>query len=314
LATPLWNWLQRSVFSEFRPPDALRPLATAQRDAPDGLSVTWLGTAGFIVRSATTSVAIDPYLTRVPLASLLLRPLRADDAELARKLPSRLDAVLCGHSHYDHLLDAPQAAWQSGATLYGSRTTCAYGRQAGLSPERVVAVGPQGGTFKVGDLEVRFVPSLHAALFCGHVPFPGETPQPPTRPRVWDFRMGGAFGIFVRGAGVSLYHNGSADLVDMALAGEHADVVLLGLAGWQSTERYLPRLLGTLRPRVVVPAHHDAFFAPLDAGVRLLPGIQFARFLEQTASIVPGARVLAPLYEETVCVPRRGEPYLVPRR
>lgn len=307
------SWLQRRVFAEFRPPAALRPFSSPLRDAPDGLRVTWLGTAGFVVQSATTTLMIDPYLSRVAPGALLTRPLCADMAAIARHTPCKLDAVICGHSHFDHLMDAPAIAQMSGAELIGSATTCAFGAAAGLAKEQMRCVPSDGAHLSVGDLTIRMAPSRHARLFCGHVPFAGFVHGAPTRPRFWHYRMGGAFGVFVGNGAVSLYHNGSADLVDVALRGEQVDAVLLGLAGWKTTPGYLPRLLSILRPRLVIPSHHDAFFAPLEAGVRLLPGVDFPRVLAELERIVPGARLIAPLYSETVCIPRVAEPYLLRR-
>jgi hypothetical protein len=56
---------------------------------------------------------------------------------------------------------------------------------------------------------------------------------------------------------------------------------------------------------------HDAFFAPLKAGVRLLPGVDLPRVLAELERLLPGARLIAPLYSETVCIPRGAEPYLL---
>lgn len=284
----------------------LRPSGARPSAESRGLTVTWLGTASFLVESRTTRLAIDPYLTRASFGTLLTRALAPDPVELERHLPSRLDAVLCGHSHFDHLLDAPWIAQRFSARLYGSSTTLAFGRAMNVPSPLLVDVPEQGASFTIGDLEVSFVPSKHAKLFCGHVPFPGKVDQAPVRPRFWDFRMGGAFGIFVRGAGVNLYHNGSADLVDAALSHERADAVLLGIAGWKKTPEYLGRILATLEPRVVIPAHHDLFFTPLDAGAWLLPGVDFPRFLAGVEHVVPRATIVAPNYREPVWIAPEG--------
>ena len=78
--------------------------------------------------------------------------------------------------------------------------------------------------------------------------------------------------------GTTVYHNGSADLIDTELGGAHADVLLVGLAGRQATRGYLERLVHALSPKVIVPTHHDAFFAPLAWGVHLLPNVDLDGF------------------------------------
>ena len=268
------------------------------------MRIRWLGTAGHVIEAAGTTIAIDPFVTRPGLLRLL-GPVAPDDDAIARRLPARLDAVLCGHSHFDHLLDAPRIAARTGARLVGSRSTIAFGRAECLPEDRLIEVPPEGRTLTLGALEVRFVPSLHGRILFGHVPFPGEVTARPVLPRrAWDYRMGGAFGILVRAPGASLYHNGSADLVDAELAGERADVLLVGLAGRGSTRGYLARLCGALRPRAIVPTHHDAFFAPLDEGLHLLPGIDLPGFAAEARGLAPSATLVTPAYDEVLAVPQ----------
>ena len=290
------------IFPRWRPRPELRPQTA--RPTGEGLAIRWLGTAAHVVSSPTTTLLLDPFLTRPSLGEVW-RPLRSDVAALDRWLPDRIDGVLCGHSHFDHLMDAPAIALRSGAVLAGSRTTCAFGRAHGLPAERMIEVPATGRSFSIGDLDVRYVPSLHGRILLGRVPFPGEVDgPPPTLPaRAWHYRMGGAFGVLITWRGLTVYHNGSADLVDAQLEGTRADVLLVGLAGRQATPDYLGRLTGLLDPELVVPTHHDAFFAPLERGVHLLPGIDLDGFVTETRSRAPAARVVTPDYGEELWIP-----------
>ena len=99
-------------------------------------------------------------------------------------------------------------------------------------------------------------------------------------------------------AGVRIYHNGSADLVDAELEGERADVLLVGLAGRKATRDYLERLIGALSPEIIVPTHHDAFFAPLEAGFHTIPGMDIDGFVSEARRIAPRARVAFSDYGE----------------
>src|SRR5205823_10941887 len=124
---------------------------------------------------------------------------------------------------------------------------------------------------------------------------PGEIARVRRRAlRVHEYRDGGALGILVRAGGTTVYHNGSADLVDAELEGKRADVVIAGIAGWRFTPAYVERLLTILRPKLVVPTHYDAFFSPLEDGVRLLPGVDLHAFVAEVRRIAPGVRVVAP--------------------
>ncbi len=303
--SPLWY---ERLFPRFRPKRELRPQGSG---AGWGARITWLGTAGFVIESRETTLLVDPFLTRPGLLGSV-RPFVPNDVAIARHVLAspghashrRIDAVLCGHSHYDHVADAPRIAKLTHAKLVGSASTCAWGRAEGLDEQQLVRIPPTGAVVRFGDIEVRFVPSRHGKVLFGKVPFPGEvrgTPSPPKR--IWHYRMGGAFGLLIRAPGVTLYHNGSADLIDAELEGEHADVLLACLAGRKGTENYVGRLVSALSPKLVVPTHHDAFFAPLERGLHLLPGIDLDGFVSEVRTRVPDATVITPEYEEPICVP-----------
>jgi L-ascorbate metabolism protein UlaG (beta-lactamase superfamily) len=279
------RWARRS---DLRPADA----------GGGGARLRWLGTAGYVMEIGEVTLLIDPFVTRPGLGKLL-RGLVPDEDAIRKWIPARADAVLCGHSHYDHLLDAPAIARRTGAVLAGSRSTCAFGRAAGLADDRLIEVPPEGARLTFGPVEVRFVRSLHGRVAFGRVPFPGDAPPAPRLPaRAWEYRMGGAYGIFIRAPGVSIYHNGSADLIDAELGGLRADTVIVGLAGRRATPRYLERLCGALAPSLIVPTHHDAFFFPLEQGVRLLPRIDLDGFVREAARAAPRARLVVPDYQD----------------
>ncbi len=276
-------------------------------DAPseDAVRVRWLGTAGHVVQTATTTVLLDPFLTRPGIRRMIARPLRSTPDAWARWVPEKVDAVCCGHSHYDHLLDAPGIALRTGATLIGSGTTIQFARAEGVPESQLEEVPPEGRVVRIGDVEVRFVPSLHGRIALGRVPFPGEVKQPPRLPaRAWHYRMGGAFGVHLTTPFGRLYHNGSADLVDAELEGLKAETLLVGLAGRFATRDYLKRLVEALEPELLVPTHHDAFFGPLEAGLRHLPGIDLSGFVSEAHVLAPRAAFVAPTYGDVLHVPR----------
>jgi L-ascorbate metabolism protein UlaG (beta-lactamase superfamily) len=294
--------LYERLFPRFRPRRELRPQGSG---AGASLRLSWLGTAGFVVETNETTLLVDPFLTRPSLARVARR-IVPDDLAIARHVPRRVDAILCGHSHFDHVADAPRIAKLTKAKLVGSASTCAWGRAEGLPESQLVRVPARGAVVRFGDIEARFVPSRHGKIALGRVPFPGEVKGTPRTPaRVWHYRMGGAFGLLLRAPGVTVYHNGSADLIDAELDGERADVLLACLAGRKGTENNVARLVSALGPRLVVPTHHDAFFAPLERGLHLLPGIDLEGFVSEVFLRAPEASVITPDYEEPICVPAK---------
>ncbi len=287
----------------------LQPFVALPEHAPrstsgEGVRVRWLGTAGHVIEGRTASILLDPFLTRPSLLRTAASRLVSRADALAAYLPTRIDAIVVGHSHYDHLLDAPSIARRTGALLFGSRSTCSFARAEGVPEAQLREVPREGGTFEVAGARVTFVPSLHGKIALGRVPFPGEVRSPPRVPaRLHEYKMGGAFGLLVEIDGTRVYHNGSADLVDAELAGHRADVLLVGLAGRRGTRGYLERLAAHLDPALIVPTHHDTFFWPLDRGVRLLPGVDLPGFFADAARVAPRARVITPDYEDILVVP-----------
>jgi L-ascorbate metabolism protein UlaG (beta-lactamase superfamily) len=89
---------------------------------PIGLTATWLGTAGFRFDYQGHTLLIDPYVTRIPIGRFLRRKVTRPDATAIARWTERADAILVGHTHFDHALDAPAIAKHSGCKVYGSRS------------------------------------------------------------------------------------------------------------------------------------------------------------------------------------------------
>ena len=240
------------------------------------VTVRWLGVAGFAIEAGEDTLLHDPYLSRPGLLATLFRRYVPDEAVLAPLLASgspapelgRADLVLIGHSHFDHLADAPWIAEHNGATVVGSSTTVAISRGYGL-PEAQVRRADPGDRFTLGAFEVRVIESRHAEIFFGRPPIPGEVTEPPSWPlHAWSFKLGDARGYLVthRPSGLRLlllssagYHRPAIDA--LAAEGVTVDVLLTSVVG--GPDDFARVLLETFHPRIVVPQHFDDFFVPL---------------------------------------------------
>jgi L-ascorbate metabolism protein UlaG (beta-lactamase superfamily) len=256
----------------------LRYLATARRQhvsdkltaqqlatplpLPAGLELRWIGTAGFRLEYQGTVLWIDPYVTRLPLGQLIRRRVvPSDELAIAREI-DRADAVLVGHTHFDHALDVPAIVRRTGATAYGSPSLDHLMHLHGLSATVVEA----HRDYEVGSFRFHFVPSVHSKLQLGlGVPYSGEltcehldelTPQA--------YKCGQVWGICIEVAGMRFYHQGSADLLEDEIRDKGVDVFLCGISGRRFTKNYVERIVRALQPQMIVPTHYDDFFRPRD--------------------------------------------------
>jgi L-ascorbate metabolism protein UlaG (beta-lactamase superfamily) len=256
--------------------------------------VTWLGTAGFSIEHDGTTVLIDPYLTRASIPSLIAAPLRSDPAAVARHAP-RADAIVAGHTHFDHVLDVPAIARATGARVFGSRSCAALCQSAGVPNAQVVdvesAMRGEPHRAEVGPFSLRFIPSVHSAFLLGRIPFPGDISDCDQLPlRTHRYRCGAVFGVELRVADKTLYHLGSADLLD-ARAPRNIDLLLMCVAGWTTTPRFTDRVMRAFTPRAILLSHWDNFLSPMSEGARMLPAMQLPRLVEGLTRVDPSVRI-----------------------
>jgi L-ascorbate metabolism protein UlaG (beta-lactamase superfamily) len=265
-------------------------------ELPPGLSLQWLGTASFAIRSQGTTLITDPFVSRHPLPHVArAKPLRADVDAVARLLPPA-DAVLVGHAHFDHALDIAPLVRRDRCPVYGSRSVRHLLGLEGLAPyaREVVPHEP----FEVGPFRITFVPSLHSKLLLGlAVPSGGELTCAHTEQLTSKaYRCGQVWGIRIEVGDFSLYHMGSCDLIEPEIR-QPCDVFLCGIAGRSFTKDYTRRVLARLQPRVIVPHHHDNFFLPLDGPMGFSLNVNFGGFLDEVRAVSGdfAVRALAPM-------------------
>ena len=268
--------------------DAMRELASEPLELVRGLELEWLGVAGYRLSYEGQTIYLDPYLSRVPLSSVISRaPAMADPALHERFLrPSgRVIGVLVGHTHFDHAIDVPAIASRHGCAVYGSSSLANLMGLYGLG-ELAVEVEPDRD-YELGPFTVTFVPSLHSKLLLGFaVPFDGElTCEHLDALSPSAYKCGQVWGIHVEVAGMSFYHQGSANLIEGALRHRRVDVFLAGIAGRGFTRDYWARILPRLEPRTIVASHFDDFFRPIDATMGFSTNVNLAAVPDEVAAV-----------------------------
>jgi L-ascorbate metabolism protein UlaG (beta-lactamase superfamily) len=253
-----------------------------------GLTVEWLGAAGYRLRYRDETLLVDPYVSRVPLRNLLCRvPALPDAAVINPIFPAgeRVVGILLGHAHFDHAVDAPALARRYRCSVLGSQSVVALMGVHGLAAQAVKAVPCH--RYQLGPFAVTFVPSRHSKLVLGlKVPFDGEltcaafdclTPS--------GYKCGQVWGIHIEVGGTTFYHQGSADLVDDAIQHRGVDVFLAGVAGRSFTRDYWGRILPRLDPDVVLLNHYDDFFRPLASPMGFSPRVRLRAVPDEIAAV-----------------------------
>jgi L-ascorbate metabolism protein UlaG (beta-lactamase superfamily) len=267
---------------------ALAELTEVPIGLPAGLEIEWLGTAGYRLTFEGQTLYIDPYVSRVGVRDVLRKRVALADSALHDRWltpPGPVAGVLVGHTHFDHAIDVPELCRRTGAKAYGSASLAQLMRAFGRS-EQCVEVTP-ARAYELGPFTVRFHLSLHSKLLLGlKVPFDGElTCDHVDGFNAGAYRCGQVYGIEIDVAGVKLYHQGSANLIDEAVPRGGVDVFLAGIAGRSFTRGYWPRILGRLEPRVVVASHFDDFFRPLDTALGFSTNVNLAAWPEEVAAV-----------------------------
>jgi L-ascorbate metabolism protein UlaG (beta-lactamase superfamily) len=261
-------------------PPSLAPYAAqwlpAAQAQPGKLRVRFLGVSTLLFDDGETAILTDGFFSRPAKTQVLFGKVAPDPVLIAQSLRragiTQLSAVLVGHSHYDHAMDAPEVARRTGAVLIGSPSTAQIGRGWGLAEDRI-RVAADGDSMQFGRFRVSFIRSQHvpSAVTGGEISAPLAPPV-----RAHEYREGGSYSLLIRHGVRSLLVQESAGFVEGALRGRQAEVVLLGigLLGKQADsyrDAYWRETVTTVGARRVIPIHWDDFSLPLSQPLRPLP-------------------------------------------
>ncbi|MBX2817523.1 MAG: MBL fold metallo-hydrolase [Saprospiraceae bacterium] len=280
----------------------------------DSLSMTYLGTAGWIVEDQETTILIDPYISRLKLGrgpSISPNDVRRiysrtdyfeSDTALINSIISKADYILVHHSHFDHLSDVPYIAKKTGAKVIGSETTCRILAAYGIPEEKLFRI-KGGEDYQFEHFSVRVVPSLHSALnqklyFDARV-LP-DTLRAPLK--ISEFIEGGSFMYFLRLSSHKILTMGSMNFIEREIAGLKPDILCAGV-NFSRNEifKYTERLMKlTHYPKWVVPVHWDNFRIPYGYSQDRALELKVGPFIEEVKYASPTSKVVVPTHLEEI--------------
>jgi len=252
------------------------------------IALTYLGVAGWQIEGAGKVILTDPHLSRPENFD---EPLVPDAAAIAKHTPAKADLVIVGHSHFDHLLDAPSVALRTGAPLLGSLSTTRVGKASGLTDEQLITV-KGGEDFAMDGFSLRVIPSLHSAIGEKHI-FGIETPADPKLPMpASGYQEGGTLAYLLRLAGHEVLVLDTANFIERELTGLRPDIAIIAPGLRQEIHDYTCRLLHAIGdPPIVIATHFDDWKkAPVDEP----PDDDLKQFIEEVHACSPHTRLFIP--------------------
>ena len=261
------------------------------------VSVTYLGVNGYLIRSGSTSILVDPFFSRVPLRDVMFKmPIPSSPDAIAYGLregaiPERVDAFLITHSHFDHALDVPALQKKLGGKVIASETG-AFLCEAMGTPRHVLSPVRPGEIRSAGDATIRVLAAQHD-LVLGSLPYPGRIEAPLEAPpsRASDWRLGTPLAFLVELGGKRIYVE-SGGVAGHPPAVSDVDLAIVGTAVGDGKGRYT-EAVRTLHPRYVLPSHQDNFFNPLKSGFHFSTLSDFPRIKTiHDAENLPGRLIL----------------------
>jgi len=270
--------------------DNTEPNIKSAVKAIPGLRIRWLGTFGYEISDAQTTILIDPFITR-PKPAELLKPIVIDTSAVRYLLSTvdldKLAAILVTHSHYDHLEDVPFILAQfpdvnNRPIVAGDPNTARiiqshnYGsgidwvdRSGGLADSRINILDldnnnptAEVGTF--GRFTITAFKSQHSRY--DYVPWRG--PKGPVKDKppynYWDYKLYNnlSIGYLVETNGLRIYFSDSPLVINPELIGQ-VDIFIQTIT--TRAENNISTCLEELKPNYYIPAHFDNFFKPLDS-------------------------------------------------
>lgn len=192
------------------------------------VDITFLGHSGFLIGGRTHRVAIDPFLTDNPSATI-----KAEEISCS--------AIALTHGHADHFGDTIGIAGANEATVYAAFEICEYCGEKGV--DRVEPMNPGGRV----DTEFGFIAltqAFHSSSYDGRY-------------------MGMPCGVVLNIDGVTIYHCGDTGLFgDMRLIGDiyEPDIAMIPIGDrFTMGPALAARAAEMIRPKVAIPIHYGTW-------------------------------------------------------
>lgn len=293
------------------------------QSSKSNISLKYLGAAGWEILSDTSTVLIDPYLSRIKLVgnsttknisnSAAARDWGKDqrpkfyrddeyepDTLVINGHISSADYIFVHHTHFDHAADVPYIAKKTGAKVIGTESLSNLLRAHGVPNNQIITV--KGGEDYVFDnFSVKVLPSLHSALR-KKLYFNSESIQKGIKVplKIKQYVEGNSLMYYFRFKNHKVLTMGSMNFIGDAIEGLEPNILLAGSANSRKEiYNYTERLLSlTNYPDIIIPTHWDDFRVTYDVSQEAAIKSKAAPFIEDVKNILPNAEIILPKHLE----------------
>lgn len=226
------------------------------------MEFTWLGTAGFIFKSQEGEIAFDPFLSRG----------KGEASPFNAKSFQNTEAILVGHGHFDHTYDIPDIVKQSEVKVFAPGLTGKILNIRGVPRDRLLLANNKELLLK--NLKVRAFHSAHVKFDmplvmstlhrCGIMGCLGSCHLGVLYPKglvqTYLFQSQGKKILFMSSAGAT-------DPELKIYRDLEVDYFLAPLQGNSQIHAIGAKMASIIKPKVIIPHHHDDFFPPLSQNI-----------------------------------------------
>jgi L-ascorbate metabolism protein UlaG (beta-lactamase superfamily) len=230
------------------------------------MKIRWLGTAALEIKTGSSIILIDPWLSRFDGAY-------PEVPEINRDMIENADYIFITHGHFDHFQDTPYLVEKTGAKVFASEPSARVAiDKKGLDVDSVV-MAEAGDKFEMEDFNVEAIKGKHIKfdaktifskifrLSTYKLLFSGKDMLSWKKGEV----LGWVFDLFVEKNNIKLTVFGSLGFDDKLFAGKEfqTDILAMPVAGRRDAWKNALKYIDIFKPKIVIPTHFDDSFPPL---------------------------------------------------
>lgn len=273
------------------------------------VEVRWFSVASLLLEDEETQILFDPMFTRAGFKHwLMLSPFKSDAALVSQVLREnnlvKIQGIFASHSHYDHVIDAPEVSRLSGAPFYVDENSHIIAK-AYQDPKIQTIRIETDKKIKIGKFTITPIKRKHSPIRLINMEWlPGPVPKD-FNFGFYDYHVGDTWFYYIEHPnGKILVDQGSEPFMkEIKIYTDKVDVLIQGIANRSGDEAILEGYTKELQPQMFIPTHFDNFlfgFHPEEKEISYLPGIKMKELMDKMKARHPQVKIEMPVYGQKI--------------